>query len=106
MSPNVVFDIIMYILFADAEEDLLCSEFDGSERFLVNCSLSTFCKTRTFSLKHSQCKFCLKKRTTLLFDIYFKTFASFFVIARFFFVLLDGPDSEVMITERGCADQG
>ena len=28
----------------------LCSKFDGSERFVVECPLSTLCKTRTFHL--------------------------------------------------------
>jgi len=28
----------------------LCSKFDGSERFAVDCPLSTLCKTRTFHL--------------------------------------------------------
>jgi len=34
--------------------DLLCSEFDGSARFLVNCTASTFCRTRTYSHYHFQ----------------------------------------------------
>jgi len=49
----------------------LCSQFDGSERFVVNCSQSTFCQTRTYRFQHYQ-----------------------------------GPQlSQVVITERGCAQQ-
>jgi len=32
----------------------LCSQFDGSERFVVNCSQSTFCQTRTYRFYHKQ----------------------------------------------------
>lgn len=38
--------------FAPSPEfEPLCSQFDGSENFLVNCSQSTFCMTRTYRLK-------------------------------------------------------
>jgi len=36
------------------EFEPLCSNFDGSEQFLVNCTHSTFCMTRTFQLHHRQ----------------------------------------------------
>jgi len=32
----------------------LCSQFDGSDRFVVNCSQSTFCQTRTYRFYHKQ----------------------------------------------------
>jgi len=32
----------------------LCSQFDGSDRFVVNCSQSTFCQTRTYRFYHQQ----------------------------------------------------
>jgi len=32
----------------------LCSDFDGSDRFVVNCSQSTFCQTRTYRFYHKQ----------------------------------------------------
>ena len=48
----------MYIFrspFAPAPEfEPLCSQFDGSDNFLVNCSQSTFCMTRTYRLQLRQ----------------------------------------------------
>jgi len=35
-------------------EPALCSQFDGSDRFVVNCSQSTFCQTRTYRFYHKQ----------------------------------------------------
>ena len=41
--------------FAPAPEfEPLCSQFDGSDNFLVNCSQSTFCMTRTYRLQLRQ----------------------------------------------------
>jgi len=37
-------------------EPALCSQFDGSDRFVVNCSQSTFCQTRTYRFHHKQGK--------------------------------------------------
>ena len=34
------------------EFEPLCSLFDGSDDFLVNCTQSTFCMTRTYRLHH------------------------------------------------------
>lgn len=34
----------------------LCSKFDGSEKFIVNCTQSTFCMTRTYKLHLRQGK--------------------------------------------------
>jgi len=39
---------------ATPEYETLCSTFDKSDKYLVNCTLSTFCQTRTFRLQHRQ----------------------------------------------------
>ena len=72
--------------FAPSPEfEPLCSQFDGSENFLVNCSQSTFCMTRTYRLK-------LRKGCRTLSNI------------RIFITC--GPGSpDVVIRERGCAKQ-
>jgi len=38
----------------DSTPSRLCSQFNGSSHYAVDCPYSTFCLTRTFSLKHGQ----------------------------------------------------
>ena len=52
-NPDIVH--IFRSPFAPAPEfEPLCSQFDGSDNFLVNCSQSTFCMTRTYRLQLRQ----------------------------------------------------
>jgi len=39
--------------FNEEVQDRLCSDFDGSDRFLINCTHSTYCRTRTYSISHN-----------------------------------------------------